>query len=226
MMRAWLCFVVLALCAACASSDTQLESAAEPPYHDLLHSDLPLFDDEFEDKWPRHITDPDPNIISIGCESRIAFGDWVLQDAASEVTGWYRIRNYGAFHCFALLGVADELESLEAAELRPAFFAYLGNEEVAGRTREMWVIQVGARPGSDYVLLAREAGGGQIESFEMLQARCLKRMVRDKSRMDGLRADYCAVNSIADLRPLLRQSFRLPALGKFTLARREGEAVE
>ena len=120
---------------------------------DLLHSDLPIFGHGSDNEWPQHFYDDD----SFGCASRIGFGDWVLQETSAEAEGdlqWYRFSNYGVFHCWANTFRAYERERLDDADYHPSFFVFLGNTSVDQSDIELWALQIGARPGSEYLLLS------------------------------------------------------------------------
>lgn len=193
-----------------AQADIGSEKAA-----DLLHSDLPLFGGGAEEIHPQPFANEATG--EFGCYSRIAFGDWALrtgdgEDAAIET--WYAFANYGVFHCFALVSEADDREELGRADARPSFFVRIGSSG----GDELWAAQIGARPGSDYLLLSRKAGDERIAQFTVLQRRCPKRNVRDAGNMSILITRYCAINSRAELRTLARRMATLEPLGTLTLA--------
>lgn len=94
---------------------------------------------------------------------------------------------------------------------------FLGNVGAKGNERELWVIQIGAVPGSEYMLLSRSQGEGLIDTFDVLQTRCPMANVRDAGFLDIILTRYCALNTQADLLRLARQMARLPAIG--TLSR-------
>lgn len=193
----------------------------EPPASDLVHSDLPLFGDETQDKWPQHFTDPDPDSLGIGCTSRIAFGDWTFRQPAADAdeeptTSWYRIRNYGVFHCYAVVGSADEREELAGATIQYSFFVLLGKTRDRSGPIELWALQMGGRPGSDYLLLSRRPGNVIIKSFEVLQSACPRSNVRDAGGIDTLITRYCAINTRRELLALARRMARLRPLGTLT----------
>jgi hypothetical protein len=182
---------------------------------DLLHSDLPIFGRGGDNEWPQHFYDKD----SFGCTSRVAFGDWVLRKRGAEVEDdvlWYRFSNYGVFHCWANISRADERARLTSADFHPSFFAFLGSTSVNGSDIELWTVQIGARPGSEYLLLSRDPAEGLIEKFNVLQTVCPRANVRDAGSLDILLTRYCAVNSRSELiRFARRMAQRLP-LGSFT----------
>lgn len=182
---------------------------------DLVHSDLPLFDGD-ANMWPRPFYSDD----SFGCVSRVAFGDWALRESGSENdedAEWYSIQNYGTFHCFALVGKASLREDLEGSEVSPAFFVFLGTTQVANAEMELWTLQIGTRPGSDYVLLARAPAEGAIRAFSVLQTRCPEASIRDAGALEILLTRYCAINTRAGLTRLARRMAHLPPLGTLSV---------
>lgn len=159
--------------------------------------------------WPRHFSEDG----SFGCVTRVALGDWTFREQDSHEVVWYRIDNYGVFHCWALFGESYGREELDAVDMNPAFFVYLGEE--AGR--ELWVAQIGVVPGSEYILLARSPAGGVIDEFDVLQTHCPPEYVRDAGKVSILVTRYCSVNDPADLERLGREMMQLPVLGKLSL---------
>ncbi len=183
---------------------------------DLIHSDLPIFGRGGENEWPQHFFDED----SFGCASRVAFGDWVLRETGEEnddAAQWYRFTNYGVFHCWANTFRAYERERLNGADFHPTFFVLLGTAQIDGESVELWAIQIGARPGSEYLLLSRGPDDGLVDRFNVLQTQCPRANVRDVGSLDILLTRYCAINSRAELIRLARRMAQRPPLG--TLAR-------
>ena len=183
---------------------------------DLLHSDLPIFGRGGDNEWPQHFNDDD----SFGCMSRVAFGDWVFRQGAAEDEDevlWYRFSNYGAFHCWANTFRAPERAKLPSADFHPSFFASLGSMSVNGSTIELWAVQIGARPGSEYLLLSRVSAAGLIEKFNVLQTACPRANVRDAGSLDILSTRYCAIHSRGELIRLARRMVQRPPLGTLTL---------
>ncbi len=211
--------VVAASCAAPASVRIGVDDDVRA---DIIHSDLPLFRDTTENMWPQHFYDED----RFGCVSRVAFGEWVLREQGGGEPRWYSVQNYGVFHCWAVVGEAYERRKLEAAEARPAFFVLVDDIDVNGEQRELWALQIGARPGSEYLFLSRSPREGLIDAFEVLQTRCPSANVRDAGSLDILLTRYCALNSRADLLRLTRQMAQLPAMGTLTLVRSDDEDAE
>jgi hypothetical protein len=192
---------------------------------DLVHSDLPIFGRGGHNEWPQHFSDDD----SFGCTSRVAFGDWVFKEHGAEVEDdvqWYRFSNYGIFHCWANTFRADERARLASADSHPSFFAFLGSTSVNGSDIELWTVQIGARPGSQYLLLSRDPAERLIEKFNVLQTACPRANVRDAGSLDILLTRYCAVNSRGELiRFARRMAQRLP-LGSLTRVAADDETKE
>lgn len=207
-MRSWVLAGLIGLAAPAAA-----QVVSEPPAEDLIHSDVPLYTDGTKEMWPQHFFDPD---AIGGCTSRVAFGVWRYQDADNDEydSGWQLFRNYGVMHCWAIFSSSEQREELLKAPAQPGFFVMIGK---AG-ARELWLTQLGARPGSDYVLLSRTPAKGIIKRFEVLQRDCPKSMRRDPPNLDILITRYCAINSRGDLLALARRMVKLPPLGTLTWA--------
>jgi hypothetical protein len=126
---------------------------------------------------------------------------------------WYRFSNYGVFHCWANIFRADERGGLDGADAQPSFFVFLGSASVRGSDIELWTVQIGARPGSEYLLLSRDPAEGLIEKFNVLQTAWPRANVRDVGSLDILLTRYCAVNSRSELIHLARRMAQRPALG-------------
>lgn len=204
-------FAAMFLATTCVNAEPVDEMA-----NDRLHSDLPIFGHGGDNEWPQHVYYED----TFGCSSRIAFGDWAIRDANADEEGesyWYRFQNYGVFHCWANTQRAHEREQLDGAEVHPSFFVFLGESRVGERDIELWTIQIGVVPGSDYLLLSRSPGDGVIEEFTVLQTECPRSNVRDGGILDILLTRYCAVNSRAELLRLARRMAQRPPLGTMTI---------
>lgn len=213
--------LVAALLFAPSVSGQSLDEMAD----DILHSDLPIFGRGGDNEWPQHFYDDD----SFGCTSRVAFGDWVFRERGAESDGdvqWYRFSNYGVFHCWANTFRAYERASLEGADFYPSFFAFLGSTSVDGSDIELWTVQIGARPGSQYLLLSRSPAEGLIETFTVLQTECPRANVRDGGSLDILLTRYCAVDSRSELVRLARRMAQRPALGTLTRVPADDELKE
>lgn len=192
---------------------------------DLLHSDLPIFGRGADNEWPQHFYDDD----SFGCTSRIGFGDWVFRKSGSNDEDdalWYRFSNYGVFHCWANTFRAYERARLDSADFHPSFFAFLGSTSVNEVDIELWAVQIGARPGSQYLLLSRNPAQGLIEKFNVLQTACPRANVRDAGSLDILLTRYCVVSSRSELTRLARRMAQRPPLGTLTLMSVDSETKE
>lgn len=196
------------------------------PVSDIIHSDLPLYADAGDARlWPQHFSEGEGESWSFGCTSRVAFGDWELKGHWPEemnIGGWYRFSNYGVFHCYANFWQADERAELEQGEFSRGFFIELGEANIGGAKRELWAIQKGMLPGSDYLLLARMPGGeGAIKSFDLLQRKCPKANVRNAGNIDIAYTRYCAINSRQELVSLAKRMARLKPIGTMALVPEE-----
>ena len=178
---------------------------------ELVHSELPLYNFAWEDLWPKGFHSGD----RFGCTSRVAFGDWRFSPANGEEgrEHWERYSNYGVFHCAAILRAADERAKLDKAQWKYGFFVRLGTMRFESHQWELWAIQKGTVPGSDYVLLARESGDHDlIRKFRVLQRRCPRGQSRS-TELDIWNTRYCAIDSRQELLALARSMMRLPPLG-------------
>lgn len=212
--------LVVCIAALLVVTGAQEQDGETPISRDLIHADLPLFGSTTRDKWPQHFSDGD----SFGCWSRVLFGDWAYRHADDENDDdaeWLRSSNYGGFHCWANVSRADRREDLGAGDFEPSFFVFLGRTQIADRTIELWTIQMGVRPGSDYLLLAREGGSGgtddeAIAAFDVLQTECPRANVRDGGSIEILIVKYCAINSRSELIHLAKRMAQRPRLGTLT----------
>ena len=200
--------------AACMLLPVQAQARPDPEVIvETIHSSLPLYTFAWEDLWPRSFSDGD----SFGCVSQVGFGDWRFAPAEGNGQGqeaWYRFANYGVFHCAAILRRADERAGLEAARWDYGHFVRLGSARHRSTAWELWALQWGMRPGSNYTLLAREANStGLIVEFRVLQQRCPRSMIREVRGLDVWSTRYCAVDSRAELLSLARRMLHLPAIG-------------
>lgn len=176
-------------------------------YDDLIHSDVPLWGYDSPDVWPKHLGGDE-----IGCAYNMKMGDWKYKKT-DEYDMWFRLQNYGVFHCYFVVAEAIELEDLVANSARYSYLIDLGevNHNV-GKTR-LWALQIGGRPGSDYILLSSNyAGDGLIVSFNVLQRQCPKKNVRQGPSLDILLTRYCAINSQKELVQLAKAMYKLPPL--------------
>jgi hypothetical protein len=177
-----------------------------------IHSTLPLYTFDWAQTWPRSFSSGD----DFGCTSRVAFGDWLFTPNPSDDFGekhWERFTNYGVFHCAAIMRTADEQGELEEARGEYGFFVQLGRTRKGSATWELWALQKGTVPGSEYTLLAREPGDARIERFTVLQQRCPSGRQRQAKGLDIWVTRYCAIYSRAELLSLARKMLALPARG-------------
>ena len=130
--------VMLCIFCTAQASDDEL-------YDNLIHSDVPLWSASDDNVWPQNFTNED----EFGCVNRSKFGDWRFTDSDGDHM-WYRFQNYGVFHCWVNVYEAYERDELETAEHKPSFFVELTNVDRKKVNYDLWAIQIGARPGSDY----------------------------------------------------------------------------
>ncbi|KQN80583.1 hypothetical protein ASE91_11390 [Sphingomonas sp. Leaf62] len=192
--------------------------ADEPPemFADMLHADVPLYTFEWENMWPRSFTSGD----DFGCLSAIRFGDWQFTPASdnpNEDARWERFSNYGVIHCAAIFRTADDRKELENAEWRYGYFVKIGTGRRDEHIWDLWAIQSGTRPGSEYRLLAHDPEETTPSAFRVLQQRCPTGWYREGKRFDIWPTRYCVVHSRADLLTLARRMLALPARGTLTL---------
>jgi hypothetical protein len=182
-----------------------------------IHSSLPLYSFDWDEMWPRHFSSEG----ELGCASRIAFGDWRFDPTEAneyEEEGWERFSNYGVIHCAAVMRSAEDRAGLEAAPWEFGFFVRLGKARHRSVEWELWALQKGIRPGSDYTLLAREAKKeGLVEEFRVLQQICPRGRVLQARGFDVWSTRYCAIDSRAELLSLARRMLRLPPRGTIAL---------
>lgn len=177
-----------------------------------IHSALPLYTFDWEQIWPRSFSSGD----DFGCTSRVAFGDWRFTPNPNNEFGrehWERFTNYGVFHCAAIMRTAGEQGELDKARWEYGFFVQLGTARKGAVSWELWALQRGTVPGSEYTLLAREPGGTTIKQFTMLQQRCPSGTQIEAKGLDIFVTRYCEIDSRAELLLLARKMLALPALG-------------
>jgi len=213
--------LAVALLLAASAHGQALDEVAQ----DLVHSDLPIFGHGGDNEWPQHFYDDE----SFGCTSPVAFGDWAFHERGAQTdedVQWYRFSNYGVFHCWANTFRASERGGLDAAEAHPSFFVLLGKMSANGADIELWVVQIGAMPGSEYLLLSRDPGEGLVKKFNVLQTECPRGNVRDAGSLDILLTRYCAVNSRSEIERFARRMAQRPPLGTLTLMPDDAGKVE
>ena len=207
-----------------AQSGAQWEDEEEEFVAELIHSDLPLYTFEWENFWPRGFVGEG----SFGCVTKVSYGDWQFTSNPAFEFGdswWLRISNYGVFHCGANILEAYDREELVEGDFSRGFFVQQGEAEHDGKTLEIWALQRGMVPGSDYILLAREPKEGLAEKFTVLQRRCPQGARRElEGGLDVWLTDYCAINSREELWDLSMAMLEFPALGTLELRSDSEEA--
>lgn len=87
-------------------------------------------------------------------------------------------------------------------------------------------MQIGARPGSEYLLLSRDPAEGLIDKFNVLQTACPRDNVRDGGSLDILLTRYCTIKSRTELIRLARRMTQHPPRGSLTRVSVGGEMEE
>ena len=212
--------------AVCLSSPAFSQEHVDAPryaqdelYSEVIHSDLPLYGFDWEEFWPRSFI---PEDAIAGCGSRVQNGDWQFTGNPVGAAGderWWRLTNYGTFHCATIFREADHRDELEDGQATTGYFVQIGETLHAGKVIELWAVQRGSIPGSEYELLAREPGDDVIGRFMVLQQRCPEDAMREYSgNLDISRTDYCAINSREELLAMAIDMLDFPTLG--TIERR------
>ena len=210
----------LAMLAASASlSATNVEDDEPELSTDLIHSDLPLWGSG-DQVWPQNFSDSDG---SFGCTSRVAWGDWRFTHTADS-EDWLRLENYGVFHCATIERWAERRDELDDSKVKYSFIIMIGSATTQAGPLELWAIQTGTRPGSEYTLLSRTPGVGIINSFTVLQRECPRRKTREGPKLGIWLTSYCAINSKSELIAMARQMATKPPLGTIELI--EGPKTE
>ncbi|WP_442678667.1 hypothetical protein ACSBM8_14280 [Sphingomonas sp. ASY06-1R] len=204
---------VIALVALLLASQQIDDSGTPELQEDLFHSDLPLWADDQDHMWPRAFQDAQ----SFGCATKIRYGNWRLDSAERDMEPrWYRWTNYGAMHCFMWSGGPTTKNALPKTSAEPSFLIDLGALPGSNDAIELWALQQGSRPGSNYILLSRTRQPGIITSFDVLQRGCPPENLRKGPQLDILKTSYCVFNSRAALIDTARRMARRPPLGRLT----------
>ena len=177
---------------------------------------MPLFG--FNDGlWPQNTAEEE----SIGCTSRIALGDWFYNEREL-----WRLGNYGVFHCAIVETRGLTVNDLESGFDAYSWFVSLGRVQSADGELELWVLQSGVAPGSDYTLLASKGDNQPIEELLILQRKCPPNRIRTGPEMDVWSTRYCAINSQEELTNLAAQMVHLPPLGKMRFIGQADETAD
>ncbi|MEZ5921761.1 MAG: hypothetical protein R3C60_10470 [Parvularculaceae bacterium] len=176
---------------------------------DLVHSDVPLWGYDAENVWPKHFSDES----SFGCSHNIKLGDWEYKES-DESTGWYRLYNYGVFHCYLMVGDSYDREQLKLAKYEPSILINLGFRSTSDKSMALWAVQMGGRPGSDYILLGSKSDEQPIQSFDVLERSCPENLIRSGPSLDILITRYCAINSQSDLISFAKRMAKRQPIGK------------
>ena len=179
---------------------------------DLIHSDLPLWSERHAEQiWPKAFVDG----LSFGCAYNIQLGDWKFTGAAPSFLGeWLRFDTIGVESCAFLVGEGERQDGLDGATSKPAFLIDLGASETGQSGVGIWALQVGMRPGSDYLLLTSVASAKPVARFRILPVHCPATNRRFGESLAHLDNSYCAIGSRAELTALARQMAKLEPVGE------------
>lgn len=216
-------------CCAIASGLLSTPALGEEEYEweaARVHSDLPLYTFDWEETWPRSFAQGEGDDFEFGCINRVSFGDWKFTpnpDDEYADSSWFRFSNYGVFHCAANIRKADGSDGLEEGDFSYGLFVKMGEADKQGEQYELWALQEGFVPGSDYILLSRKASDkGIVARFNVLQRRCPQSRMREVEGMDIFITRYCAINTRAEMLEFAKQMLREPPLGTIELTNEKG----
>ena len=220
-LGACLCAVILAAKAIPALAEDRRHPSER--YEQLVRSDVPLWGFEHPELWPKSISDDGP-LISFGCRSPVAFGDWnILRDDDDSEASWLRLTNYGVFHCALIHQASDERGSLAGSQGSYAFAVRIGSFEKRSKSIELWALQIGVLGGSEYMLLSREPSEDIITRFKVLQRRCRSQHIRRGPSLDIFGTEYCAINSKGEMIAFAKRMAGLPPLGTMEWRGEDGQ---
>ena len=182
-----------------------------------VHADLPLWI-ETENLYPRSFTDDD----SFGCSGPVKFGNWKLTyrsetnepDADAPDVEWLKIYNYGVFHCAYGFQWSYELKDLETTSAKLGHFVELGLVDTPSGKMDLWAMQSGFSPGSDYIFVTRPNNSNPNTPYEVLDIQCPKKYIRAAGNIDIFRTDYCSINNKRSMRRFAKRMAKLPPIGK------------
>ena len=125
-----------------------------------------------------------------------------------------RISNYGVFHCAVVESWASDRKRLDKTGYKYSWFVSLGKARYQVKEVELWALQSGARPGSDYLLLRRDARQKGVTEFDVLPVDCPKLNLRNGGQVDIWLTSYCAINDVNEFIEFARAMAKRPEVGK------------
>jgi hypothetical protein len=189
---------------------------ASPALAQDLRADSPLWTYDAEPNealFPRSFHDAD----TFGCLHTIRTGIYRRTSTESSWTDYWRLDNYGVFHCAIVFGEGDDPEEADEAFSDYAWVVELDTiTEQNGIETELLALQIGVRSGSEYVLLRRRKG--DMERLELLAPECPPDAERRTATIDVWRQDVCVVTSQDQLRAMARVAHGRPAVGQLEFA--------
>ncbi len=157
-----------------------------------LRSGLPLWNNDHgvDETYPKNFIEDD----GFGCSSNLNFGDYRALRPDGEPDVFWRISNYGVFHCALILRQASDRENLAEARFEYMWIIPLGEVTRDGQRRELLAFQIGIAGGSEYLLLSRPKGSLQ-GPFELLEPTCPRGAEFREASLDIWHTAYCVVES-------------------------------
>jgi hypothetical protein len=196
----------LALVLCLAALWLPLAAAAEDEL--LIHSDLPFTPKEGQSISPFQCGGSD----GIASCSVFAMGNWRLHRLPCDIDcdEWINLHNAGIFH--PVYGFHRSWKKDDTgADTDLAFIIRLTREK---EPVELYAIEIGLRPGSRYLLVARRPGTkGLVKNLDVLDARCEgdgTNWRRPPEPIDVFLTDYCAVATIDALERMARAALDRP----------------
>jgi hypothetical protein len=170
------------------------QSAVAAEGDDIFHSELPLWGDY-----------PNDNDL-------LATGTWRVGAPSCErcLATWMSFGFLGPTHpSFYVWEAAEERAALRSVRPQPSAFVRLDGEQ----NPSLFVLQIGFRPGSRYLLLTADAGK-PIKHLSVLDAQCDgvfgAHRVHARVPTANFITGYCAVESREALRQLARAALNRP----------------
>lgn len=151
---------------------------------------------------------------SFGCVHAINVGVWrYIETDKQDWPEYWRLSNYGVFHCALLYGRADDEAAAGEAFESYAWLARLTEPHSAPDEIELWALQIGVAGGSRYILL-RRIGDDSAAPFDVLDAACPRDAERRRANIDIWVQDDCIVDAKADIVRIAQSAANRPPRGR------------
>jgi hypothetical protein len=203
-----------------AAASVALTLFSSPSAAELIRSDLPLWAG-FEDG-----IEPFPYSAEsrIGFATHFSLGDWrwTYSDCQGEsCTKWIRVDLASVFHGGFSWQESDDGEHFSSQSREIALIIPLGATQIGS---ELYVIQIGARGGSEYLLASIENPDAPIlRSMLILDPECTEETdnveIREGDSVASILTRYCVVTSRETLRQLAEEALARPPQATFERVR-------